>query len=84
VPGVDETSVVVVKFSDAPEWKTMDGKPVVYALALLVSSLDGAGTHLELLSTIARVLTHPNFRTEMENATDAETIAAAVNKRLHE
>jgi PTS system fructose-specific IIA component len=83
-PEVEETSVVVLKFANAPEWKTMDGNPVVYAISLLVSSLEGAAVHPELLSTIARVLTHPNFRTEMENATTAEEIAEAINKRLHD
>ena len=62
----------------------MDGQPVVYAIALLVPTDEGSGVHLEMLSKIARVLTHVNFRKEMESAEDAETIAEAVNKRLHD
>ena len=29
-PEIKETAVIVLKFADAPEWKTMDGQPVVY------------------------------------------------------
>jgi len=83
-PNITETAVIVLKFAEAPEWKTMDGNPVVYAIALLVPTEEGSGAHLEMLSKIARVLTHANFRKEMEEAPAAETIAEAVNKRLHD
>ena len=83
-PEIKETAVIVLKFADAPEWKTMDGQPVVYAIALLVPTDEGSGVHLEMLSKIARVLTHVNFRNDMEKAETAEDIAAAINARLHD
>lgn len=81
---ISQTAVIVLKLSGDIAWKTMDNQPVVYAIALLVPASEGASVHLELLSKIARVLTHVNFRTEMEKASDAEAIATAINKRLHD
>lgn len=83
-PKITDTAVIVVKFAGSPEWKSMDGAPVKFAIALMVPTEQGGTVHLEMLSKIARVLTHVNFRNDMEKAETAEDIAAAINARLHD
>ncbi|NLH91140.1 MAG: PTS sugar transporter subunit IIA [Atopobium sp.] len=83
IPELNEAMVIIVKFSSSLAWKSMDGKPITYAIALLTPGKNEASAHLEMLAKIARVLTHVNFRSEMASANSAEQIADAVNKRLH-
>jgi PTS system fructose-specific IIA component len=81
--GISEMGVIIVKFSVAPEWKSMDDQPISYAIALLTPAESDGTMHLEMLAKIARVLTHPNFRNDMAVATTPDEIADAINKRLH-
>lgn len=80
---VSRAAVVVVKSSTGIEgWETMDGSPVTCALALLVPDAEAGTTHLRLLAQTAQALIDDDFRRELHETDDAETIAGLVNGRL--
>lgn len=81
---VKEASVILVKFAQPIAWDSMDGNPIKVAIALLVPEGEVGTTFLRLLSQVAVMLMDEEFRAEVDAATDAEAIAAYVNKRLEE
>lgn len=81
---ISEAAVFVVKFAGDVEWESMDEKPIKVAIALLVPGGEAGTTHLKLLSKVAVMLMDEGFRSSVLGASDAESIAAEVNKGLDE
>ena len=76
---VKDAAIYVVRFADAIEWKSLDGKPIKMALALFAPDGD---VHLTLLSTVATMLTDESVRSKLLAAADAEAIAAVINDAM--
>ena len=80
---VKRASVIVVKDKTGiAGWDTMDGAPVNVAIALLIPGSQAGTTHLKILSKVAEALMDEQFRATVKDATDAATIAQAINARL--
>ena len=76
---VNDAAILVVKFANDVEWKSLDGKPIKMAVALFAPDGD---VHLTLLSTVATMLTDESNRSKLLAAESAEAIAAIINGKL--
>ena len=79
---IKESGVIIVKFSDGVEWASMDGESITCAIALLTPASEAGTTHLQLLSKVAVLLMDEHFRSGVQDAADAEKVAALVNEGL--
>jgi len=76
---VNDAAIFVVKFANAIDWKSLDGKPIKMAVALFAPDGD---VHLTLLSTVAAMLTDESNRSKLLEAADADAIAAIINAAM--
>lgn len=76
---VNDAAIMVVRFAGKIDWSSLDGKPIKTAVALFAPDGD---VHLTLLSTVAGMLTDESFRSKLNEAADAETVAAVINKAM--
>lgn len=81
---VKSVALVVVKFANDIEWKSMDGSPIKAAIAIYVPDDEAGTTHLAVLAKVAAMLMQPDFCTTVLDSTDAQEIADAINDRLAE
>lgn len=80
---ITEAAVIVVKDeSGVTGWDTMDGAPVIVAIALLIPGAQAGTTHLKILSKVAEALMDEDFRATVKGSTDAAEIAKTINARL--
>ena len=77
---VKDVSVVVLKFANPVEWKSMDGNEVKVAIAIFVPDDEATTTHLRVLSTIAGLLMQPDFTSAIIESDDEAEIAAAIEE----
>jgi PTS system fructose-specific IIA component len=76
---VNDAAIMVVRFAGKIDWSSLDGKPIKTAVALFAPDGD---VHLTLLSTVAGMLTDESFRSKLNEAADAEAVAAVINKAM--
>ena len=79
---VKEVSVVVVKFANDVEWKSMDGSNVKAAIAIFVPDDEATTTHLRVLAKIAALLMQPDFCDLVHDSDDEAEIIAAIEEGL--
>ena len=77
---VKEVAVVVVKFAEDVEWKSMDGDTCKVAIAIFVPDNEATTTPLVVLSTLAALLLQPDFCATILESQDADEIAAAIEE----
>lgn len=82
---IKNVAVVVVKFAEPVEWKSMDGTEVKVAIAIFVPDDEATTTHLKVLSTIAGLLMQPDFTEAIiESDDEAEIITAIEEEAIDE
>lgn len=77
---VQEVAVVVVKFNDEVEWKSMDSTAIKAAIAIFVPDDEATTTHLRVLAQIAALLMKPDFCEMVLSSDDEAEIAAAIEE----
>ncbi len=77
---VKDVAVVVVKFNDKVEWKSMDSTPIKSAIAIFVPDDEAATTHLRVLAQIAGLLMKPDFCEMVLGSDDEDEIIAAIEE----
>ena len=77
---VKEVSVVVVKFAETVEWKSMDDSDCKVAIAIFVPDDEATTTHLMVLAKLAALLLQPDFCATILESDDADEIAAAIEE----
>lgn len=81
---VKEVAVVVVKFADEVEWKSMDDHAVKAAIAIFVPDDEAGTTHLRVLAQIAALLMQPDFCDLVHGSTDEAEIISAIEEGIDE
>lgn len=81
---IKEAAVVVVKFSNIVEWKSMDDSAVKAAIAIFMPEGEAGTTHLAVLAKIAALLMQPDFCDMVLESDDEAEIAAAVEEGIAE
>ncbi len=79
---IKEPAIVVVKFADIIEWKSMDDSDVKAAIAIYMPEGDAATTHLAVLAQVAGLLMQPAFCDLVLDSTDEAEIVAAIEEGL--
>lgn len=81
---VNKPAILVVKFANDVEWKSMDGKPIRVAIALLTPESQAGTAHLEMLSKVAVKLMDNDFVQAILAADSAEKVSGILEKGLAE
>lgn len=82
-PSVSTASVLVLKDEQGVSgWGTMDGLPVLIAIALLIPEKPVDNAHLMVLSKVAEALMDDRFRADLLSADGAAQLAGIINARL--
>ena len=77
---ITKAGMIVVKFTEGVEWASMDDAPITCAISILTPAAEAGTTHLQLLSKVAVLLMDEHFRSGVQDAPDAERVAALVNE----
>ena len=81
---IDQGIVAFFRFSEPIEWDAMDGVPVETAIALVMPEKDGNNDHLQMISTLARLLMHDEFTSQLNELTDSKELSIYLNKKIGE
>lgn len=81
---IKEAEVMIVYPNFGIEWDSMDGSLSKYIIALFVPDTEAGSTHLNLLSTLARLLMKAQVTDKLKNATSAAEIAEVLNSNIAE
>lgn len=79
---VKEVAIVVIKFADTVDWKSMDDHEVQAAIAIFVPDSDATTTHLRVLAQIAALLMQPDFCEMVLESSDEDEIIAAIEEGI--
>ncbi len=71
---VKETTVAVARLMDSVEWESVDDEPVNFVVLLAVNENDKGGTHVKLLSQMARKLASAETCKRLTDAADADEV----------
>ncbi|MDR3378624.1 MAG: phosphoenolpyruvate--protein phosphotransferase [Verrucomicrobiae bacterium] len=75
-------SMVLLKPRQPLAWNSLDGQPVRVMILLAVREANSTTVHMKVLARLARRIMDPNFREELENATDPATLCDLLLKSL--
>lgn len=81
---INQGIVAFFRFSDPIEWASMDGVPVENAIALVMPEKDENNEHLQMISTLARLLMHDEFTSQLNELTNSKDISVYLNKKIGE
>lgn len=70
---IKESSMLIIKLKSPVDWNTFDGKPVDTIISFLIPAED-SGSHLNYLSSTAKLLTHQDFIDSLKNSQTSEEI----------
>lgn len=79
---ITRAAVVIVKSSNKVEWESLDEQPVGTAICLLVPKAQAGSTHIDFLTEVSRLLMDDEFRSELNNLNDSESIYKLLLERL--
>jgi phosphoenolpyruvate-protein phosphotransferase len=75
-------SLAVVKLRSPVEWGSVDNLPVSVVILLAVREGDASTQHMKVLSRLARLLMHDDFRGQLEKENDAAAICSFLEKSI--
>lgn len=81
---VKKPAVIVCKLKNSIEWKSMDGEPVDFVMALAVPEVEAGTTHLKILSQIARVLMDDEFTNKLKQSKTEKEIYSLLRNKVKE
>ncbi|WP_412989800.1 fructose-specific PTS transporter subunit EIIC [Pediococcus siamensis] len=70
---IHHSAMLIVKLAQPVAWQTFDQKPVDTIISFLIPEND-SGAHLKYLSNTAKLLTHPEFVSQLRNAKSKQAI----------
>lgn len=71
---VTTESIGVLKLSKPVEWSALDGQPVHTVILLAARESNANGRHMQVFSQLARKLMSEKFRSQLDQAEDAEAV----------
>src|SRR5260370_1713028 len=81
---VSAGSIGILKLRRPVDWGAVDGKPVQFVILLAAREPDSNGVHLRVFSRLARNLMNEEFRVQLLQAQDRETVLSRLSEELHE
>lgn len=80
---ITEAKIVVVKLTEAVDWKALDGQPTDFVIAIAVPA-DGRNDHFDLLTQISGSLADPEFVKKFKSASEKEIVEKLNNMKTPE
>lgn len=71
---ITEASVIIIQNQTGIEWNALDQNPVTFIIALLIPDAEAGSTHLNLLSSVSRMLVHEDARQQLLEASSPDDI----------
>ena len=75
IAGIERPLTLLLRAREPIPFKAPDGEPVSLLLAILVPEHGDRNDHLQLLALVAKMLSSPGFRAQLETGADAARIA---------
>ncbi|UOY86684.1 PTS sugar transporter subunit IIA [Bacillus glycinifermentans] len=79
---ITEPAVLIIKNETGIEWNSLDGSPVTFIIALFIPDAEANSTHLNLLSSLSRMLVHEDVRKLLLKAESSEDIQHTIASYL--
>ncbi len=79
---VTAESIGVLKLSNPVDWGALDGQPVHTVILLAARESNADGRHMQVFSQLARKLMSETFRSQLEQADDANAVLACLGEEL--
>jgi multiphosphoryl transfer protein len=79
---IGANSIAVLKLQRPIEWNSLDGKPVKMVLLLAVHESDANNSHMKVLAKLARKLMNEEFRNQLMQLNDSESILSYLSQEL--
>lgn len=80
---IKEAKIIVVKLKKPVDWKSLDGKPVDFVIAIAVPE-NSQNKHFELLTAISSKLADPSFLIKFKKSTNDEIVNTLTNIKSNE
>ena len=71
---ITEATVIIIQNKAGIEWNALDQTPVTFIIALLIPDAEAGSTHLNLLSSVSRMLVHEDARQQLLEASSPDDI----------
>lgn len=81
---VDVPTVAVGRINQGVEWKSLDDNPVQVVFLLAVPEKAASDQHLKILAALSRKLIHEEFRNELLNSVDEDSLLQLLSNTLKE
>jgi PTS system fructose-specific IIA component len=79
---IERAGVFIIRLSSEIDWDSLDGKPTMVLIAMLIPEQEAGTTHLKILSQIARLLMKNEFKDNLQTLPTAEAIANYVMQKI--
>ncbi|MEC1588808.1 PTS sugar transporter subunit IIA [Bacillus sonorensis] len=76
---IKEAAVLIMKNKTGIEWNALDQTPVTFIIALFIPDAEANSTHLQLLSSLSRMLVHDDVRRQLLEAESPEAIQYTIS-----
>ncbi|ASB90786.1 fructose PTS transporter subunit IIA [Bacillus sonorensis] len=76
---IKEAAVLIMKNKTGIEWNALDQTPVTFIIALFIPDAEANSTHLQLLSSLSRMLVHDDVRRQLLEAESPEAIQHTIS-----
>ncbi len=83
IDGIKKAAVIVTRFANDVEWESLDKKPIVTAIAILIPKLQASDLHIDVLGKIASGLIHDDFRKLLKTEKNVDKIYQAFDKVIN-
>ncbi|MGL4616657.1 MAG: PTS fructose transporter subunit IIABC [Mycoplasmoidaceae bacterium] len=77
---IKKPSIVFLRLKKGVDWKSLDGKPTKYIVALLVPIKDASDKHMNILSSVAVGLLNDDFTNTLKNSKSKNEIIKSFKK----
>ncbi|TWK32228.1 hypothetical protein CHCC20369_2777 [Bacillus licheniformis] len=79
---ITEATVIIIQNKAGIEWNALDQTPVTFIIALLIPDAEAGSTHLNLLSSVSRMLVHEDARQQLLEASSPDDILSTFSSYL--
>ncbi|WP_407350973.1 fructose PTS transporter subunit IIA [Lactococcus garvieae] len=81
---INKASLIIVKNEKGIAWDSLDGQPITFIIGLFIPEHQKGTTHLQLLSSVAKMLMIPAVIDQLKAADSQAEIVSIINQKLVE
>ena len=81
---INKASLIIVKNEKGIAWDSLDGQPITFIIGLFIPEHQKGTAHLQLLSSVAKMLMIPAVIDQLKAADSQAEIVSIINQKLVE